>query len=204
MPEHAYDIVLPEPSEIPLIVTFVRHAQAGNNTEPGRISGPKLTELGRMQAERLADRLAKEKFHHIYTSDLNRAYETAQEILKYHTDTPFTVTTDIREITHFHFLPKQRPVKPVTRKSIGREREILDRFVANLRNLHNPGERVLVVCHGNVIRTILPVLGGRDPKNTILIELNNTSVTIIDVWCSGEAVLKLANCVRHLLPNQIT
>jgi len=204
MAEHTtYDSTLPEPKEVPLIVTFVRHAQAADSQFSG-VSGSKLTELGRMQAERLADRLAKEKFQHIYSSDLCRAYDTARQISEHHEDTPFTVTPDIREITHFHFLPEPRPVQPITRKSLRRERETVEKFASHLRREHSPGERILVVSHGNFIRTILPVLGGRDPRKVILVEFNNASVTIMDVWHNGEAVLKLANCVRHLPPGQIT
>jgi probable phosphoglycerate mutase len=160
--------------------------------------------MGRMQAERLADRLTKEKFDHIYTSDLSRAYYTAQEIIKRHKATPYTVTADLREVTYYHFVSDVPALKPALRKNIRAEREALDRFALHLRRAHNPGENILVVCHGNFIRSIIPILGGRDPQESVLIEFNNTSVSILDVWQNDQAVLKLANCVRHLLPGQVT
>jgi 2,3-bisphosphoglycerate-dependent phosphoglycerate mutase len=184
-------------------VVFVRHAEAVGPAINETV-GPQLTSMGKMQAERLADRLAKDKFSHIYTSDLSRAYNTAQEVIKRHKETPYTVTADIREITYYHFTPDAQLVRPALRKIIRAEREALERFSNHLRRAHNPGETILVVCHGNFIRTVIPVLGGRDPRKSVLIEFNNTSVSILDVWQNGQAVLKLANCVKHLLPGQIT
>jgi len=187
----------------PFTVILVRHAEA-EGPDPSEPAGPRLTPLGRGQAERVADRLGKEKLDHIYTSDLHRAYDTAREILKHHKDIPFTVTMDIREVTHYHFVSDPRPLKPVLRRHINAERQALDRFAEQLRSAHKPGEKILVVCHGNFIRSLIPILGGRDPRKSVLIEFNNASVSLIDVWANGEAVLRLANCVRHLLPSQVT
>ena len=188
---------------VPLVVVFVRHGHAGG-PDINDVLGPPLTRLGEHQAVRVAERLATEKFTHIYTSDLARAYDTTRAILKFQNDTPYTVTTDIREVAHHNFVKDAHPPKHSTRRSVRHERDALFRFVAHLRRVHQPGEKVLVVCHGNFIRSILPLLGGKDPKESILIDINNTAVTILDVWPSGEAVLKLANCTRHLLPRQVT
>lgn len=192
-----------EEREVPLVVVFVRHGHAGG-PDVNDILGPPLTRLGEHQAERVADRLSRDKFAHIYTSDLARAYDTTRAILKFHEGTPYTVTTDIREVTHYNFVKDAHPPKTAMKKSVKREWESISHFAAYLRHVHQPGERVLVVCHGNFIRSILPLLGGKDPRESVLIDINNTAVTIIDVWPSGEAVLKLANCTKHLLPRQVT
>ena len=107
-------------------------------------------------------------------------------------------------MTHYNFIKNAGPSKSAVRKSVKREWESINHFARYLRRGHQPGEKVLVVCHGNMIRSILPLLGGKDPKDSILIDINNTAVTVIDVWPSGEAVLKLANCTKHLLPRQVT
>jgi broad specificity phosphatase PhoE len=192
-----------EAQEVPLVVFFVRHGNAGG-PDINDILGPPLTRLGEHQAERVAERLAKERFTHIYTSDLARAYDTTRAILKFHGNTPYTVTTDIREVMHYNFVKDAHPPKAVLRKALKREWEAINHFAGHLRNGHKPGERVLVVCHGNFIRSILPVLGGRDPKESVIIDINNTAVTVMDIWPSGEAVLKLANCTKHLLPRQVS
>lgn len=59
---------------------IVRHGKTAWNLEQ-RIQGSTNTELhplGLRQAEALAERLAQERFHAIYSSDLKRAYQTAE------------------------------------------------------------------------------------------------------------------------------
>ena len=191
-----------EESEVALVVYFVRHGQAGG-PDVNEMLGPPLTRLGEHQASRVGERLSKETFTHIYTSDLAHAYDTTRAILKYHDNTPYTVTTDIREVTHYNFIKEAVP-RPSMKKVLKKEADAIDHFSSYLRHVHKPGEQVLVVCHGNLIRSIVPVLGGKDPRESVLIDINNTAVSIVDVWPSGEAVIKLANCTKHLLPRQVT
>ena len=189
--------------EVPLTVYFIRHGNAGG-PDINAVLGPPLTRLGEHQAARVAERLAHEKFNHIYTSDLARAYDTTRAILKHQAGTPYTVTTDIREVTHYNFIKAAHTPKAAMRKSVKKEWDAVTHFAEHLRRLHPPGEQILVVCHGNLIRTIMPILGGKDPKESILIDINNASLTILEVWPSGEAVVKLANCTKHLPPRQVT
>lgn len=184
---------------------FVRHAQASPAGANDPQLGPPLTKLGEQQARQVGDRLAREDFSHIYTSDLTRAYNTATAILRHHQDTPYTINADLREVSHFHFdQDRGYAMDTTTRRNLQREMVLIRHFAEYLRRAHVSGEKVLVVSHGNFIRTILPVLGGRDPKRSVLLDVLNTSVTIVEVWSSGEAVVRLANCVRHLLAKQIT
>jgi broad specificity phosphatase PhoE len=189
--------------EVPLTVFFVRHGQAMEDDGSNDL-GPSLTNLGERQAERVARRLSQETFNHIYSSDLVRAWQTTQVILKYHHHSTWTVTADLREVSYHHFAPSDSPPALSTKKSLREERLALERFTGLLRRAHVPGQKVLVVCHGNVIRSLIPMLGGRRPEKSVLMDLNNTAVSIIDMWLSGEAVLKLANCTKHLIPRQVT
>ncbi|MBN2301656.1 MAG: histidine phosphatase family protein [Lentisphaerae bacterium] len=196
------DLNAPVREEQPLVIVFVRHGEPEPHV-PNHEKGPGLTPLGKQQARRVAKRFAKETFDHIYISDLTRARETAEIIRQFHRHTPFTISQDLREITHHHFIPD--PLQKQEKSDLIRtERDTIERFVKHLRETYLLGQKVLVVCHGNVIRSMLPLLGGRDPRNMMLIDINHTAVTIVEVWKSGEAVLKLGNCVKHLLPNQIT
>ena len=80
-------------------IFFVRHGQTEWNLAM-RFQGHadiQLTELGKKQAQCVADRLKKEPFSAIYCSDLIRAKDTALAIADYH-KTPFTVTPLLREI----------------------------------------------------------------------------------------------------------
>ena len=64
----------------PLTMVFVRHGEADAHNVDQNLGAP-LTRLGRRQAARVGKRLADEKFDHIYTSNLSRAYDTAAAIL---------------------------------------------------------------------------------------------------------------------------
>lgn len=73
----------------------VRHGQTASNKEK-RIQGHEnthLSDFGRMQARFVADRLKNESIEAIYSSDLNRAYETAEPIAEMHN---LPIITDAR------------------------------------------------------------------------------------------------------------
>jgi broad specificity phosphatase PhoE len=180
-----------------LTVVFVRHAEAADH-DAAEALGPALSPVGREQAEALARRLAGVRFSHVYSSNLARAYDTTQVILKYHDDTACTVTRDLREVTHYHFHPVRGFLRGSLRRCLKEEHAAMARFAREIREAHRPGEWILVVCHGNLIRSILAILCGRKPKQILPMNLENTSVTVLELWPSGESVLKLANCVRHL------
>jgi len=189
--------------DVPLTVVFVRHGEACKDDGATDL-GPALSSLGEQQAARVAKRLSEETFNHIYSSDLARAWQTTQFILKYQGHLLWTVSSDLREVSHHHFAPGHVPLIMSARKNVREERLALERFVDLVRRTHVPGEKILVVCHGNVIRSIVPLFAGRRPEKAVMMDINNTAVTILDVWASGEAVLRLANCTTHLIPKQIT
>lgn len=208
MPDKTVRIRLPRQpdpaySNQPLSVILIRHAQQlVDVADPDR--DPPLSDLGWKQAERVARRMAPVRLDHIYTSDLQRANDTARAIDRLHPDTPVTVTADLREVLNYHFADDPPPDHLDIQRILGAERAALDRFAAHLRRTHEPGQRVLVVCHGNFIRTLIPVLGGRNPKESVLMDINHTAVSVVEVWPSGNAVLRLGNCVRHLDDEMIT
>ncbi|KAJ3021844.1 hypothetical protein HKX48_007620 [Thoreauomyces humboldtii] len=84
-----------------LVVTVIRHAETDQNAAVPRIlqgqSESAINALGMKQAAALAWRLKKERFDHIYTSDLVRAKQTAYEIAKHHSNTPLSKDTRLRE-----------------------------------------------------------------------------------------------------------
>ena len=74
-------------------LTVVRHGETVWNNEgrqQGHLDSP-LSPLGLRQAQAIANRLASERFNAIYSSDLGRAWATAERItachdLEIHTD----------------------------------------------------------------------------------------------------------------------
>ena len=61
-------------------LVFVRHAQPDWEPDGKAVDEPGLTALGRLQAERVAETLARESFDVLYTSTMRRALETAAPI----------------------------------------------------------------------------------------------------------------------------
>jgi len=187
----------------PLLIYFVRHGQAESGDGDGP-AGPALTKVGRLQCRAIAKRLADEKFNMIYCSTLKRALETAKTIRENHVTTPFFITPDLREVMSCHFTGPTASEKKEMAKHIAEERQTIDRFIAQIKADHKPGEKILMVCHGNIIRTMMPLFGGREPAHSVLMDIYNTGLSILDVWRSGEAVLKMMNCVKHLSDDQVT
>ena len=77
---------------------LVRHGQSDGNAE-GRFGGHSptpLSALGKEQAEATARALVREKIHHIYSSDLLRAVQTAEPLAAI-TDLPIITTPAFRE-----------------------------------------------------------------------------------------------------------
>ncbi len=184
---------------------FVRHAQATEDRRDlSRAEDPPLTALGRRQATRLARRLQNERFSHAYASVMKRCRETARLALELHRHTPYTETADIMEVSRDHFVSVPKAWHPASHGMLEQEKDAMGRFANRLRHDHGPGQKILVIAHGNLIRSLMPMLGGKDARESILIEIDNASVTVLDVWSSGAVILKLANCVRHLLPGEVT
>jgi probable phosphoglycerate mutase len=63
-------------------LVLIRHAQPQWVLDGLNVADPPLTDLGHRQAERLAERLAGERFDEILVSPLTRARQTAEPILR--------------------------------------------------------------------------------------------------------------------------
>ena len=83
-------------------IIFITHGQTVENVEnimQGQLIGGRLSDLGKKQAERLAELIKSEKVDAAYCSDLSRAVETARIVLTYHKDLRPIFTSDLREGT---------------------------------------------------------------------------------------------------------
>lgn len=191
-------------SESPrLTIVLVRHAQP-RPADTDIAQDPDLTTRGRHQAIRVGHRLANWRFRHIYISDLTRAFRTGEAIRKHHPNTPFTVTPLIREVSHHHFTNAVTGAGAEEMATIHREKANIQAFADLLLSQHRPGQTVCAVGHGNFIRSFIPVFAGIPPESAIMLELYNASVTVMDRWQNGRAVLRLANCVKHLKDKDVT
>jgi broad specificity phosphatase PhoE len=148
---------------------LVRHGETDWNRER-RFQGhadPPLNDAGREQAHELAESLAREGIDAIYTSDLQRARETA-EILAARFGSEVVALRELREIDVGDWQgltwPEIEERHPDGAARWGRDGhgwdggetydQLRERIVAALRGIaaRHPGQRVLVVGHGGTVR----------------------------------------------------
>ena len=157
------------------IVILARHGETDWNRD-GIWQGhgdPPLNDVGRRQAEALAQRMRDAEIDVLYSSDLRRARETA-EYVSLALGLPVIADMDLREVdvgswTGLTWIEIAERF-PDTEQHDGESREAFDaRVLSALYRIAsgNAGRRILVVTHGGVVRALqrrmltepLPVLG---------------------------------------------
>lgn len=154
-------------------IILVRHGATDWNLQ-GRCQGSSdrdLSELGKRQAEQIADFFSREKLHAVYSSNLRRARQTAEAISRAH-DLPVLIEDGVRELDHgklegltfdeiksrySEFLLRWRS-EPADIHVPGGERlaDVVERAWQSLNDIverHREGEHILVVSHN------FPILG---------------------------------------------
>lgn len=197
-------------------IFLIRHGQSEWNSL-NKIQGQKdtiLTDLGKKQALFLGNRLIDEKIDVIYTSDLTRAYNTA-EIISNKINKPLVVNETIREINfglwegltieEIKNLYKDEYstwIKEPEKLNIqGFENLIsLQKRAINAVNeiiLENLGKNIAIVSHGAILKTMILGLLGIDISHYKNISLSNVSLSIIECR-EFNNVLILFNDISHL------
>ena len=161
----------------------------------------KLSEKGIEEGEKLAKRLRRQHFDHIYTSPLSRALTTAKAVARYHPDTPFEVTDALIERNFGEF-------EGHTKKEIGwntyphpepREGESsLDtigrasRFLTKLLKKHGKNATILLVAHKHINAAVIGAVLNADSNSIYdMAKWKNTSVTILDIEKLGQGEIVL-------------
>ena len=178
-------------------LTLVRHGETKENAANiimGQMPG-ELTPLGIEQAKKTADELSNEEFDYIYSSDLKRCLDTADAIIKFHSDTPFIITKKLRERYSGTYQGKvfdqeywdTLPGTNTTRKYEGGEswEDVKNRMPALLNELYDKhrDQSVLLVAHGGVIKGIISLL-----TNTPLDQIRHEDISngvIINLEMNG-------------------
>jgi len=176
----------------------------------------KLSDEGIRQAERLRDRLAKEKLSAIYTSNLSRAQATAEIIACRH-QLALTTCPELREIDFglvegltFDEIKQQ---KPTLAEQLFRWNarpqfpggESLDRLNRRVKTFlpvlagHAPAETVLVVAHSGVLRLLICNLLGIALEHWRQLRIDLASLSTVDTYPEG-AILSRLNDTNHLQP----
>jgi len=196
---------------------LVRHG-ATSRTAEDRFSGSvgvDLSDEGRWQVHRLAERLAGERITVAYTSPLGRAVETVGILCAPHGLAP--VSRDgLQEIGHGHWEGLTRAEveaqfgdeyqmwedDPFTFAPPGGESGlgVLARALPVIREIvsTHPGENVLVVSHKATLRLVLSSLLGFDPRGyRDRLDQSPACLNVVDFKDRVRARLMLFNDVSH-------
>ncbi|TKY55734.1 Phosphoglycerate mutase protein 4 [Spatholobus suberectus] len=197
-------------------IVVVRHGETAWNTT-AKIQGHldvELNENGRQQAATVGDRLSREsKASVIYSSDLQRAFETAQIIASRCGGLEVVKDSDLRE-RHlgdlqghvFHEIAKTNPTAYKAFVSKNEDQEIpgggeslvqlFDRSTSALLRigLKHKGERVIVVSHGGFIRALYKWACPNGRPGKVL----NTCVSVFHLYGEDKWTLKVWGDVSHL------
>ena len=195
---------------------LVRHGDiATDNTE--RFWGQTditLNETGILQMEHLAERLSGEPIDEIYSSDLSRAFKSAEIIASRHNLT-ITTSEKLREI-HFGdiegltFEDVDRRYPELSKswsdndlqfrfpngESLAELEQRITGFLADIA-LFNRDRTILIVSHGGLLRMLICHVLGLDLKHWKQLCLDKASPSIVDTY-PETALLSLLNDTSHL------
>jgi broad specificity phosphatase PhoE len=197
-------------------IILVRHGETIENAE-GIVQGHhhgRLSDIGIDQARRVARRLGEERIDAIYSSDLERAADTAREIARYHKHAEVHFTERLRERfmgdfqgrnkKDFDWKSLRNAINRNINYSVGNIETVSDlskrakSFFHELLERHR-NDTILIVSHGLILRTIIALIMNKPPEKTHELErLGNASVTMFDVSEDKGHRLHAYNCTRHL------
>ncbi len=193
-----------------LIMT--RHGETNENRGhimQGHLPG-KLSLLGEEQARKVAYRLRNEKLDYIFSSDLARAFDTAQEIASYHPKVPLEATRELRErylgdLQGNAFLgefgQKRWDAEYALEHGLETPEEIFERarnFLNRISKKYKE-QNILTTSHNGLEQVSFTYLMGgswRDIGQAP--NFKNTSITIFEIDRNGKPRLKLMNDTSHL------
>jgi len=186
-------------------IGIIRHGSTPWNYE-GRAQGNSdipLNKEGLADANKLAERLVKENWDIIYSSNLLRAKQTA-EIIADKTGLPLHLEPRLREVaggliegtTEAERVQKWGSKWWELDLGIEKDESVIARGLSMMEdlNVYHPNKNILIVSHGAFIKQMLKVLV---PHLEMEESLENTSFTTI-IKTDMEWDCDLYNCIRHL------
>ncbi len=161
------------------IVYFIRHGERihipGNSNLGLQIPGPGLTMLGKKQAKKVGKELSKlkDEIDVLYSSNMTRAIETAEEVGK-QINKKLIVVPEISEFKHIVFEKKIH--KKLYWKHYFKLKKALQTFDKIL--LKNKGKVIVIVAHGNVIKSLIFRKLGLSLRNTARFHNMNCNISV--------------------------
>lgn len=200
---------------------LVRHGETEWNRQgrfQGQIDVP-LNDNGRVQAGQAAEFLKSVQIDSAVSSSMARPKETAEIILKYHSEVALKLRDDLREISHglwegkfeseieadYPGLLHQWQQHPETVQMPEGEnlQQVWDRAVVGWNAIvqsAQPGETILVVAHDAINKAILCYVAGLTPAAFWNFKQGNGAVSVIDYVNGADAtpLLMAMNITTHL------
>lgn len=193
---------------------IIRHGQTDSNAArivQGHNQTP-LNDLGNLQAQKLAQRIANEGINCIYASDLKRARETAKAVADV-CKLSLYLTDKLRERSYGVFDGKAFAEYEQAYLGSGQEKhdfrpeggenfvEVRNRaadFLTLLFSRYANNETIALVAHAGINKMLLSCLLNKSIADAMRIEQKNTCVNIIDVDADGAGHAVVLNCTEHL------
>ncbi|HPK27668.1 MAG TPA: histidine phosphatase family protein [Candidatus Absconditabacterales bacterium] len=186
-----------------LILT--RHGETEENKAEivqGHLPG-KLSADGIKQSKKVALRLKGEKIDYIYSSDLDRAVDTAKIIAVYHKQTPIKFKKETRERYLGSYQGKRTsdiigPTWPEDGESFDELYNRAKRFFDGLLLKHS-NDTLLLVGHNQFNKALVAVITGKKPEDIEGMEKpHNTNITTFEIDAKKNYKIPLFNCKKHL------
>jgi len=201
-------------------IILIRHCQTEDNAAghmQGYSNDSAFTEEGKIQAEKLLNRLKDEPIKNIYCSDLGRAIKTAEAIAKAH-NLEVVPVKELREcdIGDWKVLPVKEGINKWIKyydeekaKGINREEirppngensfdhqkrvmQAINKIISD-----NPEDTVVIVGHGGTNRVIIGTLDNKDPDEFYTVGQSNACINILETDGENNKILVL-NDTSHL------
>ncbi|WP_270771176.1 histidine phosphatase family protein [Intestinibacter bartlettii] len=198
-------------------IYIVRHGQTEWNLL-GKTQGhgnSDLTPKGIEQAELLADSMTKYPIDYIYSSDLGRAYQTA-EIIGNKLNIEVEKTESLREMNfgtwegriikdiieedpELYKMWRNEPhlAKIPQGETLSQIKERTDAFIKEINEKYD-GKHIVLVTHSLCARIMLLSFLDSDVKNIYRINQANTALNIIELRDYGPVVMKM-NDTTHII-----
>lgn len=199
---------------------LVRHAYAdhiGDRRIAGRAAGLHLSARGRAEAEELALILDGTRLAAVYTSPLERAWETAAVIARPRGLEPRAMETfteiDFGDWTGLTYDELEgsdawrswNAFRSTTRVPGGESiADVVCRALDGVRELtlRHRGEQVAVVSHGDVIRGLLGHFMGMPLDHFLRIEVDTASVSLVEIHAHGPRIIAVNRTARPPWPTE--
>lgn len=195
-------------------IILVRHGETEENKK--KISqgwmNTRLSKIGLYQARKVAVFLKNEKIDVCYSSDLSRASETAEEILRFHDNTQLILDKRLREQDKgiHEGQPFRDSQKEIDKLGIEwheykpENGESYDELLVRVCNIFKEigeehiGKTCLIVTHGGCLSCLLCYLHNEPLSNIRKYSHGNAGVTYLELSKNGKWRVTKLNCTEHL------